>query len=101
MTTELPHGLKIRKCISDDHSNIIDTLKVWWGSRDLTRMLPKLFLNHFHNSSFVIEKEEKLVGLLVGFLSQSNQNEGYSHFAGVHPEYRGQSLGQILYKAFF
>lgn len=38
---------------------------------------------------------------LIGFLSQSNTKEGYIHFAGVHPDYRGIGLGEYLYEQFY
>ena len=98
---ELPSDLKIRNSKPSDHPIIIDVLKDWWGGRDLTWMLPKLFLIHFCNTSFIIEKENQLIAFLVGFLSQARINEGYIHFAGVHPQYRGIGLGAYLYKRFF
>ena len=64
-------------------------------------MLPKLFLEHFCNTSFIIEKSEDLMAFLVGFLSQSKVNEGYIHLVGVHPDYRGMGLGEFLYHRFF
>jgi ribosomal protein S18 acetylase RimI-like enzyme len=64
-------------------------------------MLPKLFLNHFYSTSFVIENDDGLIAFLIGFLSPSNKNEGYIHFVGVHPDYRGKGTGRFLYKEFF
>ena len=64
-------------------------------------MLPKLFLIHFCNTSFVIEKDDELTAFLIGFLSPSRTNEGYIHFAGVHPDYRGIGIGKLLYERFF
>jgi ribosomal protein S18 acetylase RimI-like enzyme len=76
-------------------------LKDWWDGRDLTWMLPKLFLNHFGNTSYIIEKNDDLIAFIIGFLSQSNTNEGYIHFAGVHPDYRGMGIGKYLYEQFY
>ena len=64
-------------------------------------MLPKLFLIHFCNTSFIIEKEDVLLAFLIGFLSPSRKNEGYIHFAGVHPDFRDRGLGKCLYDYFF
>ena len=64
-------------------------------------MLPKLFLVHFCDTSFIIEKSEDLMAFLIGFLSQSKVNEGYIHLVGVHPDYRGMGLGEFLYHRFF
>ena len=101
MSHELPEGLEIRTCRPEDHSRIIGVLKDWWGGRDLTWMLPKLFLNHFHNTSFVIERGDELIAFLVGFLSPARPREGYIHFVGVRPEYRGSGIGRLLYDRFF
>ncbi|MEW6674258.1 MAG: GNAT family N-acetyltransferase [Thermodesulfobacteriota bacterium] len=97
----LPAGLEIRNCQPEDHPRIIAVLKDWWGGRDLTVMLPRLFLIHFCNTSFVIEKNDRLIAFLIGFLSPARRREGYIHFAGVHPEYRGRGVGRFLYRRFF
>ena len=60
----------------------------WWSGRDLTALLPELFLEHFYDTSFVSEQGTELVGFLVGFLSQAHHNEAYIHFVGVHPDFR-------------
>jgi len=101
MYREMPNGLKIRNSAPSDHRRIIGVLKSWWGGRDLTWMLPKLFLVHFCNTSFVIEKDDDLIAFLIGFLSPSKSKEGYIHFVGVHPDYRGNGIGRFLYERFF
>lgn len=66
-------------------------------------MLPKLFLNHFHDTSFVAQKDGRMIGFLIGFLSPSPklQNEAYVHFMGVHPDFRKKGIGKTLYERFF
>lgn len=66
-------------------------------------MLPKLFLNHFHDTSFVAQKDGRIIGFLIGFLSPSPklQNEAYVHFMGVHPDFRKKGIGKTLYERFF
>ena len=93
--------MEIRQCQPSDHPAIISVMKDWWGGRDLTYMLPRLFLNHFYKTSFVVELEDKLVGFLVGFLSPSEPDEGYIHFAGVDPPHHGKGIGIYLYHQFF
>ncbi len=101
MITSLPKDLTYRNARQGDHHNIIDILKEWWDGRDLTGMMPKLFLIHFCNTSFIIEKDEELVAFLIGFFSPLHIKEGYIHFCGVHPDYRGIGLGSCLYHNFF
>jgi ribosomal protein S18 acetylase RimI-like enzyme len=99
---DLPDGVNIRYSEPSDHPRIIKVMKDWWDGRDLTPMLPRLFLEHFFNTSMVMEdRENELIAFLIGFLSQSQANEGYIHFVGVHPEYRGLKLGTYLYHRFF
>lgn len=101
MTDKLPKDMTVRTSEPEDHGRIIAVMKDWWEGRDLTWMLPRLFLVHFCETSIIIEKKEDLIGFLIGFLSPSRKNEGYIHFAGVHPDYRGLGLGKFLYRYFF
>jgi len=73
----------------------------WWEGRDLTSMLPKVFFVHFNNTVYLAELKNELVGFLVGFLSQSDENVGYIHFVGVHPTYRKAGIGRLLYQKFY
>lgn len=101
MNFEFPKDLILRNSTASDHQRIIGVLPEWWGGRDLTWMIPKLFLVHFNNTSFIIEKRDELIAFLIGFLSPVKIKEGYIHFAGVHPEYRGIGIGEYLYHCFF
>lgn len=91
----------IRPAQPDDHTSIIQALPEWWGGRDLTAMVPRVFLQHFHATSLIIEFKEQLAGFLIGFNSQSYRDEAYIHFAGIHPEHRGLGIGKYLYLRFF
>ncbi|MCP3925967.1 MAG: GNAT family N-acetyltransferase [Desulfobacterales bacterium] len=93
--------LNLRIARESDHNEIIASIKSWWGGRDLTYMVPRLFLTHFSNTSFVIEDGNKLIAFLIGFFSQNHNDTGYIHFAGVHYEYRGKGIGKSLYKKFY
>ncbi len=100
MISNLPKEMNIRQAIPADHRKIITVMKDWWNGRDLTAMLPKLFLIHFCNTSFIIEKDNELIAFLIGFLSPNRKSEGYVHFSGVNPEYRGIGVGEFLYSRF-
>ena len=89
--------MTIRKAHPSDHASVIAALQNWWGGRDLTAMLPKLILNHFNDTSFLIEKQ----GQMIGFMSPALENEAYVHFMGIHPDFRNKGLGKILYERFF
>jgi ribosomal protein S18 acetylase RimI-like enzyme len=91
----------IRPIEPTDYSSIISVVNDWWGGRNMSDMLPKLFFIHFRETSFVAERNGKIVGFLIGFLSQTFQDEAYIHFAGVRPDYRKMGLGRVLYERFF
>jgi ribosomal protein S18 acetylase RimI-like enzyme len=91
----------IRSVISEDYYKISPLINDWWGGRQMTDMLPKLFFDHFNNTSFISEENGQIVGFLIGFLSQSMPEEAYIHFVGVHPEHRKNSIAKQLYIEFF
>lgn len=93
--------MKIRSVESSDYYIILPLLNDWWGGRQMTDMLPKLFFDHFTDTSFIAEKDGQIIGFLIGFLSQSKSEEAYIHFVGVHPEYRKHRIGNQLYNEFF
>ena len=64
-------------------------------------MLPRLFFEHFRDTSFVAESDGELVGFLCGFLSQTSADQAYVHFVGVRPDRRSGGLGRELYERFF
>lgn len=92
---------QIRKAEPEDHSLILDVLPGWWAKRDLSHMIPKVFLLHFHTTSLIAEYNGNMIAFLIGFDSQAYLNEAYIHFVGVHPNHRKQGIGRSLYELFF
>ncbi|WP_258052907.1 N-acetyltransferase [Streptomyces sp. Ru73] len=92
----------------------------WWGgqggeagAQQRRLLLPRLFLQHFSETSFLVEEAAPagaeggtgegaaLRAFLIGFLSQSDPETAYIHFVAVHPEGRRGGLGSALYRRFF
>lgn len=94
-------SLQIRQLSSGDYPYLISVVDQWWGRRRVADMLPRLFFQHFTDTSFAAERDGRLTGFLVGFVSQSQRDEAYIHFVGVDPAERGNGLGRLLYEAFF
>lgn len=92
---------QIRNANEQDYAKIITVINDWWGGRQMSDMLPKLFFVHFQPTSFVVEAEGEIIAFLIGFLSQTNPEEAYIHFVGVHPDRRGDGVGKELYQMFF
>ena len=94
--------LTVRHAQPSDYGRVIQHVNVWWSGREMAPMLPKLFFLHFEGTSFVAESEDGvLAGFLVGFLSQTDDDEAYVHFIGVSPAARGSGVGRTLYETFF
>lgn len=93
--------MKIRNVRTSDYAPIITVLDDWWGGRKMSAMLPCLFFEHFCDTSFIIEEDDRIVAFLIGFFSQSWPEEAYIHFVGVHPQYRKRGYGRVLYNQFF
>jgi ribosomal protein S18 acetylase RimI-like enzyme len=93
--------LKIRNISSSDYQSVISVVNDWWDGRDMAKLLPKLFFDHFSSTSYILEEHGQIAGFLIGFISQSRDKEAYIHFVGIHPKYRKQGLGRLLYEQFF
>jgi len=91
----------IRAAEPADYGRVIAVIDEWWGGRQMTAMLPKLFFVHFRDTSFVAQNDGALAGFLCGFRSQTFEDEAYVHFVGVDPAQRGSGLGRELYQRFF
>lgn len=91
--------MHIRNVSPDDYAAITNVVDEWWGGRKMVAMLPKLFVVHFRDTSFIAELDGNLIG--VGFLSLAVPEEAYIHFVGIHPDYRKKGIARALYEQFF
>jgi predicted GNAT superfamily acetyltransferase len=90
----------LRRARPDDYEAIVSVVDEWWG-RPMAHMMPRLFLDHFHATSLVAEREGTLAGFLIGFHSPSRPGGAYIHFVGVAPDERRTGLARRLYTTFF
>ena len=93
--------IRLRHAEAADYGPIIGMVDDWWGGRRMRDMLPRLFFVHFRPTSFVVEEGGQILGFLVGFLSQTYQEQAHVHFVGVDPGHRGRGIGRMLYDRFF
>ena len=93
--------VEFRNIREEDYLPIIRVIDDWWDGRHMADMLPRLFFQHFQETGFVVTDGDRIVGFLVGFVSQTHPSQAYIHFVGVHPDYRKQGLGKALYEKFF
>jgi len=91
-----------------DHVRLLEGVSQWWGdapdgaaARARSALIPRLFLQHFNNTSLLLEDGPNLVGFLIGFLSPSRASEAYIHFVAINPAYQRRGLDAELYQRFF
>ncbi|MFG2088003.1 GNAT family N-acetyltransferase [Spirillospora sp. NPDC048824] len=93
-------GVHLRLAEPDDYGRIVGVVDDWWG-RPIRSILPRLYLDHFHRTSLVVEDGDGLAGFLVGLLSHSMPDTAYIHAVGIAPHLRGNGLARRLYQQFF
>src|SRR4029453_5271244 len=98
-------ALAFRRATEADHARVVGVIPDWWGlpgTESLWRLLPRLFFQHFANTSTIVEGADgALAGFLIGFRSQSAPEVAYIHFVGVRPDLRRSGLARTLYERFF
>jgi ribosomal protein S18 acetylase RimI-like enzyme len=97
-----------RTSTEQDHADVLAALDSWWDYPEAqarrsqrAALVPRLFFEHFTDTTLIVRDEDRLVAFLIGFLSQSRLDEAYIHFVGVEPRHRGRGLGTDLYERFF
>ena len=95
-------GIALRRPTEADYPAIIGVVDDWWGGRDLSRLLPRLWLQHFTGTSWLAELPDgRIAGFLVGFLSPDHPDTAYCHMIATSPNLRRRGLGLTLYERFF
>lgn len=92
----------VRRPVEADHAGLVGRVDEWWGGRKLHMLLPRLWLQHFTGTSWVVEDAKGApVGFLVGFISPDHPDQAYIHMVATSPNHRGAGLGRALYERFF
>jgi ribosomal protein S18 acetylase RimI-like enzyme len=101
---------QLRGAREADYPTVAAAIQAWWtqpgldtpaAARERAALVPRLWLQHFAATSTIAERDGRLVGFLIAFLSQDRGDEGYIHFVGVAPDERGGGIGRQLYERFF
>ena len=88
---------QIRQLSTADYPFVISVIDQWWGGRQMADKLPRLFFEHFTDTSFAADRD----GKLAGFLPVQDWRGLHSLFVGVDPAERGNGLGRLLYETFY
>lgn len=87
---------------TSDYDQVIASLNEWWGGRSMTDMLPRLFFDHFRDTSLVgVDDHGAIAAFVVAFVSPAEPDLGYIHFVGVAPERRRHGLAAAAYRETF
>lgn len=81
-----------------------DFLKVYSFVKDCKPLKPyaehfyKIILRYFGNTCYIAEYKNDLVGFVMGFFSQTQNNTYFLWQIGVHPSMQGKGVGEFLLK---
>lgn len=93
--------VSIRHAQPSDYGRVIGRVTTWWDGREHAPQLPQLFFLHFEGTCFVADDADgQLAGFLIGFFSQTEEDEAFVHFVGVAPEHRRSGVGRMLMERF-
>jgi GNAT superfamily N-acetyltransferase len=95
-------ALRFRRPTEADHASLVAVVDEWWGGRRLRDLLPRLWLQHFAETSWIAETDDgRLAGFLVGFVSPDRPGVAYCHMIASNPNLRHRGVGRALYERFF
>jgi L-amino acid N-acyltransferase YncA len=95
-------ALQFRRPTEADYSTVVRVIDDWWGGRKMDILLPRLWLQHFTGTSWLVHTEDgTLAGFLIGFHSPDQANVAYCRMIATNPNVRKRGVGRALYERFF
>lgn len=95
-------SLTFRRPDETDYSEIVEVVDEWWGGRRMRGLLPRLWFQHFTDTSWLLESPSgRLAGFIVAFISQDDPSTGYVHMVATDPNWRRAGIGRRLYERVF
>ena len=100
---------RFRRPTEDDYAALTGLVDEWWDGRVLQGLLPRLWIRHFADTSWIAEVghevasgsgmavgQPRIAGFLVAFRSPGHEGIAVLHAVGVHPTHRRQNVGRML-----
>jgi ribosomal protein S18 acetylase RimI-like enzyme len=91
-------GVRLMPATIADLAAILDEIGELWDERDMTFLHQALYVHEFGETSVVAESEGRILGYLLGFVSQDRT--GYVHAVAVRRQDRGRGLARLMYERF-
>jgi GNAT superfamily N-acetyltransferase len=91
--------MKITLCTKADFDQIITDFIDFWGDERTKSLHNPILLYEFGNSAYVAKEDNKVIGYLFGFISQT-EPVGYVKFIGVRRSNQKRGIGRLLYEHF-
>lgn len=91
--------METRKITKADFEEIVSVIDRWWGGPIATLAHP-IFFYELGDNALIVEHDGRLIGFLLGFIVFKAPKTGYVHLVGIHPDYRRQGVGRLLYDNF-
>jgi hypothetical protein len=82
-----------------DYDEIVASLHLFWGDRDLLAMHHPLFIYEFGDCALVMRDDRGVTAYLFG-LVRVETKLAYVHLAAVRNDRRGHGLGRVLCERF-
>ncbi len=88
-----------RGITKEDFQQIVSVTDQWWGGPTSALAHP-LFFYELGDHALVVEDGGRMVGFLLGFITERAPKVGYIHLVGIDPGYRRRGVGRALYEEF-
>ncbi len=91
--------MQTRGITRDDFHQIVSVIDHWWGGPTSALAHP-LFFYEFGRHALIAEEDGRMVGFLLGFITDADPRVAYVHLVGIDPGYRRRGVGRTLYEEF-
>jgi GNAT superfamily N-acetyltransferase len=111
--------MNVRRITKQDFDRVVEVIDHWWGG-PLGTFAHPIFFYELGGQALVVEENSEMIGFLLGFLVHAADPPesatdprslpsgrpsdapmtGYVHLVGIHPDYRRQGVGRLLYERF-
>lgn len=91
--------METRSITQADYLEIVSVIDEWWGG-PTTALAHPMFFHELGDYALIVEEEGRLIGFLLGFVTDKAPRVGYVHLVGIHPDRRRKGVARALYEEF-